>query len=1181
MAGKSFSLDDKYTVLEGQIAISGVQALVRLPMDQARRDRAAGLRVGTYITGYQGSPLGELDKQIRMAGKLLPDHDIVWRPGINEELAATAIYGTQLLEQFPHERFAGVNGIWYGKAPGVDRTGDAFRHGNYIGTSKYGSALALGGDDPAAKSSTIPGDSTVAFYDLYFPLLFPGDPEEVLNFGLHGIAMSRYSGLWSALKIVTNVADGGAVIDVYPDKAMPVIPELEIDGRPFQKNQEVRLIPPFTVDVERQIFYERYVAAQAYVRANKLDRIVVRGGSDRIGLVSAGKSYKDLMQALKMLGLNETDLHEAGIRIYKLGMIAPIEPEGLLEFAEGLEEIVVVEEKRGFSETLIREALYNHPRHPAVYGKFTADGKPMFPVHSEMGADMIARILAGYLAKKLGRVDLPERIRWLSEIAERTYEVTMPRTPYFCSGCPHNTSTTLPEGDQAGGGIGCHAMAIYMDRNITWLTHMGGEGAPWLGISPFTEKTHLFQNVGDGTYYHSASKGVEACVASGVNMTFKLLYNSTVAMTGGQDVFGGRSPNELAIELVAKGVGRVVIVPEDMGTYASKKPGPKITVRPKIDYNQVMLELRQETGVTVIIFDQQCAAEKRRKRKRGHLETPKQRVIINQGVCEGCGDCGVQSNCLSVTPLETEYGRKTEIHQPSCNMDYTCLKGDCPAFMTIDLAPGVKPARRQGLAEALGGELPEPEEKVDATSPYKAMLIGIGGTGVVTVDALLVNAALQEGKYAVHLDQTGLAQKGGAVQSNFIISDHPVTDANKISAGEADLCLAFDMLATLSPENLDRFHPERTVTIANTHKITTAAVVTDVKAKFPELEVMKERLDRYTRRSRNLYLNSTAISEALFGDHLPNNLFLLGVAYQAGRIPLKAESIESAIENNALAVEQNIKAFRWGRKYVLNPDQVIALVQGKAEEKDPRQAALDKLDRFAPGQLPALERLAGRFPADHKLDALLYPRVSDLILYQNEGYAGEYLDFVLKVAGEEHARTAGRTGLREAVARWLFKLMAVKDEYEVARLWLQDPAWEQAAATYDGPVKRYVHLHPPLLRKLGMKRKLKLGAWFFTAFRVLYAMRRFRGGALDIFGRSPHRKLERGMAGWYRELIEGVLHSLTHENHATAVAIAEAPDGIRGYEEIKERTYAETREEVDVLLEAYRDEKQMAQAAGE
>ncbi|MEE8433288.1 MAG: indolepyruvate ferredoxin oxidoreductase family protein, partial [bacterium] len=754
MAGKKFSLDDKYTVQEGQIAISGVQALVRLPMDQFRRDRAAGLRVGCYITGYQGSPLGELDKQIRLAGNLLSEHDIVWRPGINEELAATAIYGTQLLEQFPHERFAGVNGIWYGKAPGVDRTGDAFRHGNYIGTSRYGSALALGGDDPAAKSSTIPGDSTVAFYDLYFPLLFPGDPEEVLELGLHGIAMSRYSGLWSAMKIVTNVADGGAIIDVFPEKAMPVIPELELNGKPFQKIQDPRLIPPFTVDVERQIFYERYVAAQAYARANGLDRIVVRGGSDRIGLVSAGKSYKDLMQALGMLGLNETDLREAGIRIYKLGMIAPIEPEGLAEFAEGLEEIIVVEEKRGFSETLIREALYNRPRHPAVYGKFGADGQPMFPVQSDMGADMIARILAGYLAKKLGRVDLPERIQWISEIAERTYEVTMPRMPYFCSGCPHNTSTTLPEGEQAGGGIGCHAMAIYMDRNITWLTQMGGEGSPWLGIAPFTEKTHLFQNVGDGTYYHSASKSVEACVASGVNMTFKLLYNSTVAMTGGQEVFGGRSPMELATELVTKGVGRVVIVPEQMGAYASKRPGPKITVRPKTDYNQVMLELRKETGVTVIIFDQQCAAEKRRQRKRGLLETPPQRVFINESVCEGCGDCGVKANCLSVVPVETEYGRKTQIHQSSCNMDYSCLSGDCPAFMTVELGDDAKPVKRQGLAVEPRASLPEPENKVTCDSPYRAMLIGIGGTGVVTVDALLVTAALMEGKYAVHLDQT-------------------------------------------------------------------------------------------------------------------------------------------------------------------------------------------------------------------------------------------------------------------------------------------------------------------------------------------------------------------------------------------------------------------------------------------
>jgi len=1176
MASKTFSLDDKYTRREGQIAITGVQALVRLPIDQHKRDRDAGLRVGTFISGYQGSPLGELDKHIRMAGHLLPEHDIVWQPGINEDIAATAIYGSQLLEQFPHERFHGVNGIWYGKAPGVDRTGDAFRHAQYIGTSRHGAALALGGDDPACKSSTIPSDSTMTFYDLFFPVLYPGDPQEVLELGLHGLAMSRYSGLWSALKIVTNVADGGAVIDVHPEMAMPRIPELEIDGKPFQKVQDPRLIPPFTLEMERQIFYERLLAAQAYARTNKLDRIIVRSGSDRIGLVAAGKTFKDLTQALHLLGFDEEDLRQAGIRIYKLGMIAPIEPQGLYEFADGLEEILVVEEKRGFSETLIREALYNRPRHPAVYGKYDEDGKPLFPIPGEMGADTVAGVLARYLAKRLNRGDLLERVQWLQDIGKRTYEPVMPRTPYFCSGCPHNTSTRLPEGDLTGGGIGCHAMATYMNRGVMWLTHMGGEGAPWMGLAPFTEKSHLFQNVGDGTYYHSASKAVEACIASGVNMTFKLLYNSASAMTGGQTVVGERTPVDIAHKLVTEGAREVVIVPEQLEKYPKRRIGRKISVRPKVEYNQVMLELREKPGVSVIIFDQQCAAEKRRQRKRGILPTPSQRVFINEAVCEGCGDCGVKSNCLSVVPVETPYGRKTQIHQSSCNMDYSCLKGDCPSFMTVELGEGTKLAKRKGMAVALEGELPEPEHKATTERPFKTMLIGIGGTGVVTVDALLVTAALMEGKYASHLDQTGLAQKGGAVLSNFIISDKPVSDANKIAAGEADLCLAFDMLATVAPDNLNRFDSKRTVAVANVSQISTAEVVTDFHKHFPELAALQERLNRYTVKERNVYLNSVAITEALFGDHMPNNVFLLGVAYQSGLLPLKAESIDAAIEANRVAVEQNRLAFAWGRKYVLDRDYVLSVIRGDQEQADPRTQALDKLRRHAPALTAAYERLEARFPQGGRLGEILPPRVADLLLYQNEAYAAKYLDSVGRIAEAEQGRTAGRTALREAVATWLFKLMAIKDEYEVARLWLQDPTWERVAARYDGPLKRYVHLHPPLFRQWGLNRKIKLGGWFFPMFRLLYRMRAIRGSVVDVFNMSRHRRLEHSLIGWYRDLVEGLLPDLTHENHAIAVAIAEAPDGIRGYEDIKERTLAETRDNVAQLRERFQANRDRA-----
>lgn len=1177
MSNNKYSLNDKYTLEEGQIALTGVQALVRLPMDQHRRDVEAGIRTGTYVSGYQGSPLGELDKQMRLAQSQLLKHEVIFEPGINEDVAATAIYGTQLLDIFPHEKFDGVLGMWYGKGPGIDRTGDAFRHASYIGTSRYGATLALGGDDPACKSSTIPSDSVVAFYDVNFPTLYPADPREVLEYGLHGFAMSRYSGLWSALKIVTNVADGGAIIDVHPDQARPVIPELMIGDKPFEKIQDFRLIPPHSVEIERMIVYERMAAAKAYARANKLDRIMVQSGSDKLGLIAAGKSYVDLMEALEILGMGDAELRNAGIRIYKLAMIAPIEPEGLKEFAQGLEEILVVEEKRGFTEVLVRDALFNQSVRPAVYGKLDERGQPLFPAQSELEVGQIARILAGYLADRLHRPDLHDRVKMLVEIDERPVEELLPRTPYFCSGCPHNTSTTLPEGEIAGGGIGCHAMASYMDRGVIWLTHMGGEGAPWMGVSNFVDRDHLFQNVGDGTFLHSASKSVEACIASGVNITYKLLYNAAVAMTGGQKAVGARGPVNLAHQLAAQGVKELVIVPEDMSKYPKKRLGPNITVRSKDEYNQVMLDMREVKGVTVILFDQQCAAEKRRERKRGIQPMPNQRVYINPGVCEGCGDCGVKSNCLSVVPMETDYGRKTMIHQSTCNMDYSCLKGDCPSFMTVDLSEGTKPVKKQGVATDVELEIPEPAQKATCSEPYKMLMIGIGGTGVVTVDALLVTATLLDGKYATHLDQTGLAQKGGAVVSNLTLCDTPVSHANKISAGETDLMISFDLLASAARDNLKRCHPDRTVVVANTAKFTTAEEVTNIRALAPAQNTLVDKINAVTRKERNVILNTERVVMELFGEQINNNIFMMGVAYQSGLLPLRAESIEEAIRVNGVAVEQNLRAFRWGRKLIHAPDEVMDLIKQDTVARQPREAALEKLQAFAPGSVGAFEALVARFPKGEVLSGILFPRVADLILYQNMAYASDYLDFVQMVAGQEHQQAPGRSELTETVARWLFKLMAYKDEYEVARLWLQDGAWKRPTAEFDGAIKRYYHFHPPLLRAMGMKKKLRLGGWFTPALRLLAAMKRLRGTALDIFGKAAIRRQERRLIGWYRDMVQSLLPELSHDNHPLAVEIAALPDGIRGYESIKERMIAETEEEASRLMEIYRLKEQPKQ----
>ncbi len=1160
----AFSLDDKYRLTEGRVAITGVQALVRLPMDQHRRDREAGLRVGAFVSGYPGSPLGEYDKQLQRAGRLLAEHDVVCQPAINEETAATAIYGAQLLERFPHERFDGVVGIWYGKTPGVDRTGDAFRHGNFIGTGTHGGALVLAGDDTACKSSTIPGDSTISFFDLAIPVLYPGDPAEVLELGLHGIALSRFSGLWTALKIVTNVADGGAVIDL-PQPRTPVLPDLEFGGRPFEKQLDMRLLPPYTIELERQIFAERTAAALAYVHANDLDRICCTGPGDRLGLVAAGKPWRDLRLALDLLGLDEAALDRHGIRLLKLGCIAPIEPRRLREFARGLEEIVVVEDKRGFIETQIRQILYNLPDRPFVAGKETPAGETLFPRHGELEGHDMARILGAYLERRLPGAVPAERLRELRAGAEAaelatTLPAALPRTPYFCSGCPHNTSTRLPEGsDFAGGGIGCHAMAMWMDRGVSWLPQMGGEGACWIGLAPFTEQEHVFQNVGDGTYAHSASKAIEACIAADLHMTFRILYNSAVAMTGGQDAVGLLGSIGVARQLSLQGMKRVVLVTEDPERFPHRDDHG-VEIRHRRDYDRVLRELRAIRGPTAVVYDQQCAAEKRRERKRGIQETPSRRVWINPAVCEGCGDCAAKSNCLSVAPLETEYGRKTRIHQSSCNLDYTCIEGDCPAFMTVDLADGAKPVRRAAAAPLAADELPEPERRLPDDAVFRALLVGIGGTGVVTVDAILVTAALLEGRYAVHLDQTGLAQKGGAVVSNLLLGRQPIDRANKLGNGEADLALSFDLLATIAPDNLKRCSQDTTAVVANTAGISPAAVITDSAARMPPLDELRRRLARFTDSSRSWFVDAEAAAERLLGNSVTGNILLVGAAWQQGLLPLQAHFIEEALRANGVAVEDNIQAFRYGRLSVADPER-FQRAAGFVEPEAPtpaaaRSTARKRLGRWAPKLEPAFDRLLADAPRRGALDRLLPGRVADLLLYGHRSYAERYLGFVCEIARAEESRLPGHTAVSEAAARYGFKLLAVKDEAEVARLWLQDPTWDDMAREYDGSIDRHVLLHPPTLRRLGWKRKIRLGAWSRPLFRLLYATRGLRGTPFDLFGATRHRRLERGLFDWYRSLLLKALDHLDSASAPLVVEIAELPDSIRGYEDVKERTIA-------------------------
>ena len=1177
MKPSEFNFMDRYRVLEGNVILSGIQALVRIPIDQTRKDTKDGIKLGTYVSGYQGSPLGTMDTHFGRVSSLLEEHRIYFHAEVNEDIAATALNGTQLLEFLPHADFDGVLGMWFGKGPGVDRTGDAFRHGNFTGTSKYGAVLTLAGDDPSCKSSTIPSDNTPGLFDLGIPVLFPGNQQELLEMGLKGVGLSRYAGLWTALKIVTDVADSGSIVEVYPEQALQLVPAFEIAGKPFQKLQSLKLVGKASLESERQIFYDKSEAAKAYVYENEIDKITVRSGNDRMGFVSFGKSYYDLKDALYSLGLDDQALRKMGIRLYKMGMIAPVEPKRLREFADGLEEVVLVEEKRGFTEMLIRNELYSLPHPPLIYGKKDRRGQIMFHAQSELKVSEIVMVLARFLADSFPGMDLPARAAGMVEIQSRVYEEVMPRIPYFCSGCPHSTSTVNPEGEIAGAGIGCHAMAMWMGRGLEFITHMGGEGANWIGLSHFTGKEHFFQNIGDGTYFHSGSKSIEACINAGVNITFKILYNSAVAMTGGQKVSGGLDTTSLARKLEWEGVRKITIVTELPEKYPQKQISKKIDVVPKAQYPRVVEEMKDVKGVSVLIYDQQCAAEKRRDRKRGVLEIPRKRVLINEAVCEGCGDCGVKSNCLSVIPAQTEYGRKTQIHQSSCNFDYSCLKGDCPSFMTVELEEGAdritKPSHFQKVEI---DTLPAPAKKVDCQTPYRILMVGIGGTGVVTASAILVAAAHLQGKYAAQLDQTGLAQKGGAVTSNISICERPYESSFRIPSGQTDLLLAFDFLASVSPDNLDRLDAARSAAIVNSHQTDTALTITDARTPFPEHSFLRHQLNRRTKAERNHYVDANQFSETLFATEQSNNIFMLGVAYQQGGLPVDAPYIEAAIAGNGVAVERNINAFRWGRKYATDPENAKAMLfEDRMKPESCKETALVKLKKFDPQQVAAMESLAAQFPGNSTLHEVLYPRVSDLILFQNTNYAKRYLNFIEQVHQAETTRVSTMADesedmlLTTTVAKWLFKLMAYKDEYEVARLWTQNPAVENAKNAYQGRVKVSIHLHPPMLRKWGLKNKLTMGPWVFPFLKGLAWFKVLRSTPWDPFARANVRRAEAALIPWYENLVRQLLSGLTGETLQNAVVIASLPDNIRGYEEIKMENIRKTRKEAEEKIKRY------------
>lgn len=1153
----TFSLDDRYRLDEGIVYLTGIQALVRTVRDRALLDRRRGHASASFISGYEGSPLAGYDLEIARQKKMLNEVNVVHRPGVNEELAATSVMGSQLAAQVGTLTPDGVTGYWYGKTPGLDRAGDAIRHANLIGTDPRGGVVALVGDDPAAKSSSFPGACEASLADLAIPTLYPADAQEVLDYGLHAAHLSRFTGLWSALKIVTAVADGACTATVHPERALPTYGDLpESTFTPSAKMLGANLAA-----LERSMISQRLPRAFDYVRLNKLDRILSRSSRDRIGIVAAGKTYLDVREALTMLGLDDDALSRFGVRLLKIGMIWPLDRQIVSEFAEGLGEVIVVEEKRPFLESAIKEILYGATNAPMIVGKSDTEGRELVSPVGELDADLVA----GALARRLGTVHGIEPVRaWRnSRPRRRTTLPLLTRTPYFCSGCPHNSSTKVPEDTIVGGGIGCHGMVLMMDDkqvgDVIGLTQMGGEGAQWLGMAPFLAENHFVQNIGDGTFAHSGSLAIRAAVAAKEKITFKLLYNSTVAMTGGQDPAGGLALDQLARLLLAEGVSKVVITTEDKGRHRRRRLPAEVDLHERGDLVQLQRELAEVPGVTVLIHDQECAAELRRKRKRGLVETPSTRVMINERICEGCGDCGEKSNCMSVHPIDTEFGRKTRIHQSSCNVDYSCLEGDCPSFVSVTPGAARKAVTRVPDVDSAQISAPPAGEAGDVS----IRITGIGGTGVVTVAQIIATAAVIDGGAVRSLDQTGLAQKGGAVVSDLKITRNWSEAAAKVSAGSCDLYLVCDSLVGTDPVNLKAAAANRTVAVLSSTAVPTGQMVVDTGVRFPEQGAIRSALDSAV--ARTVSLEAGRLATELFASEQYANMILVGAAFQLGRLPFSEAALEQAITLNGASVATNIQAFRRGRQAVADPDAL--------------QHAID-LTRTVPAsaEVPSeARRLAAlvNVPDGSELAALVTRRTAELVSYQDAAYARQYVEFVERTRAAEDAAVPGATELTEAVAIHLYKLMAYKDEYEVARLIL-DETFDASVHHEFGPDATYkVRLHPPMLRATGLKRKLSLGRRWRPVFRLLRALRHLRGTRLDVFGYHPVRRLERQLITEYRHEIEELLPRLTPPNAATATKLATLPDMIRGYEQIKIANVRNYRAELARL----RDELTVSQPA--
>jgi indolepyruvate ferredoxin oxidoreductase len=1178
-----YTLDHKFTRTEGRIYLSGVQALVRLPLMQRLRDQAAGLNTAGFVSGYRGSPLGGFDLELWKAKKHLEAVGVKFTPGLNEDLGATMVWGTQQTNLFPGAKVDGVFGMWYGKGPGVDRCGDVFKHANAAGTSKHGGVLAMAADDHACRSSTLPHGSEGEFQSALMPVLNPAGVQDILDMGLIGWAMSRYTGRWVGFKTIAETVESSASVDVNPLALRIVAPD-DFEMPPGGLN--IRWPDP-PLDQEMRLHRYAVKAAQAFARANKLDRVVIDSPNARLGIVTTGKSYLDVLQALEYLGLDARACADLGIRVYKVGMTWPLEPLGIRAFARGLHDIVVVEEKLSFIESQMKEQFYNFDGdRPSIVGKHDESGEWILPSTGELTPAKIARVIARRLQQFHDSDHIRDVLRWMEEKEGELAlpRANFPRVPHYCSGCPHNTSTKVPEGSRALGGIGCHYMVTWMDRSTDTFTHMGGEGVTWCGQAAFTDTEHVFQNLGDGTYFHSGSLAIRQSIAAGVNITYKILYNDAVAMTGGQPVDGTLTVPQIAQQMRGEGAQTIVVVSDEIEKWSDKSIFPSgVAFYDRRELDAVQKQLREVKGTSILIYDQTCATEKRRRRKRGKIVDPQKRVMVNSLVCEGCGDCGVKSFCVSVLPKETEFGRKREIDQSNCNKDYSCVEGFCPSFVTVH-GGQLKKGKKANAADRLAS-LPMPAFASALDKPWNILITGVGGTGVVTIGALLGMAGHLEGKGATVLDQTGLAQKGGAVTTHIRIAKTPDDiHAVRIAAGEADLVLGCDMVVVNDYWALSKIREGRSNVVLNSYEAMPGTFTMRPDMQFPAPEII-DAVRTALGGQDPLVVDASQLATALMGDAIAANLFMLGYAWQRGLVPISFDAIMRAVELNGAAIEMNKTAFAWGRLATIDLDAVIdaagivrnaptaaeatprtltplapTVSEGRESGLNPHSADLRDTDELR--HVPENSALQKDWfmPLDdarlsRSLDEIVGRRIGFLYEYQDGVYAKRYDDLVARVRKAEQAQAPGSTDFSEAVARYAFKLMAYKDEYEVARLYTSGEFQRRIEQQFDGDYTIHFHLAPPLLAKKNAQGRLlkkEYGPWVFTAFKLLSKLRFLRGSAFDPFGRTEERRMERRLIEEYFATIDGLLLRLSPTNLALAAEIASIPEQIRGYGHVKE-----------------------------